>query len=85
MGTEKHNNLNATIYPNPIVNTLTIQLPFTAQKANVSFVDVLGNEVMSTTASGSEISVKEINLPAGIYLVKIVADGKTQMTKIIKQ
>jgi len=86
VGIEKYSNtLSANVYPNPMTNILTIQLPFVAQKASVSFVDVLGNEVMSTTTSGSEISIKEINLPAGVYMVKIVADGKTQMTKIIKQ
>jgi hypothetical protein len=86
IGIEKYSNtLSANVYPNPTNNELTIKLPFTAQKVNISFVDVLGNEVMSTTTSGSVISVKEINLPAGVYMVKIVADGKTQLTKIIKQ
>ncbi len=85
-GIEKYsNNLNATVYPNPFNNTLAIQLPFTAQKASVSIVDVLGNVVISSTTSGSLISVNEINMPAGVYMVKIIADGKTQMTKVIKQ
>ncbi len=79
------NKLYADVYPNPMVNELTIKLPFVAQNVSVSFVDVLGKEVMSVQTSGSEISVKENNLPAGVYMVKIVADEKVQMTKIIKQ
>jgi predicted extracellular nuclease len=85
-GINKYNNLNATMYPNPMDNQLTIKLPVTASKVNVSFTDVLGKEVMNmNNLSGSEVSVNNINLPAGVYVVKITADGKTQLMKIIKQ
>lgn len=77
--------LQANVYPNPVKNALTVQLPFAAQKTSVSITDVLGKEVMSVTASGSQISVNEINATPGIYFVKIIADGKTQVTKLIKE
>ena len=82
---ENHTALNANVFPNPINNALTIQLPFVAQKVNVSFVNVLGKEVLSTSTSGSVISLNNLNLPAGVYMVKIIADDKTQMVKIIKE
>ncbi|MGZ3863526.1 MAG: T9SS type A sorting domain-containing protein [Bacteroidia bacterium] len=78
------NNLHANVFPNPMTNALTIQLPFAAQKVSVSLTDVLGNEVMMNTASGSEINLNSSNLANGVYMVKIVADGKTQVTKVIK-
>ncbi len=76
-----------SVYPNPMVNELNIKLPFIAQKATVSLVDVLGKEVVSSDINiGSEVSLKEDNLTAGVYFVKVVADGKTlQTVKVIKQ
>ena len=86
-GIEKYsNNVNAHLYPNPVAGELTIVLPFVATKANVSFTDILGKEVMTNNnLSGSALSISDINLPAGVYMVKIVADGKTQIAKIVKQ
>jgi len=85
-GIEQYTNtLNAEVYPNPVSNELNIKLPFVAAKANVSIVDVLGNEVVSVNTAGNEISLKEINLTAGIYFVKVIADNKVSLTKIVKQ
>lgn len=86
LGVEKHNNLNAVTYPNPVASQFNITLPFSASKINVSFTDVLGKEVMTNNnLSGSQIAISDINLPAGVYVVKIIADGKTQVVKVIKQ
>jgi len=85
-GIEQYTNtLNASVYPNPVSSELNIKLPFNAHKANVSVLDVLGNEVISADASGDMISLKEMNLPVGVYMVKIIADNKMQVTKIVKQ
>ncbi|MHB8400807.1 MAG: T9SS type A sorting domain-containing protein [Bacteroidia bacterium] len=86
LGIEKYNSLNASTYPNPINNQLTIKLPVVANQVSVSFTDVLGKEVMTlNNLSGSEIAISDINVAAGVYIVKIMADGKTQMVKVIKQ
>lgn len=79
------NTLNAVLYPNPVSNELNIQLPFNANNATVSVLDVLGKEVMTVVANGEVISLKNINLAAGIYTVKVVADNKVSLSKIVKQ
>ncbi len=86
-GIEKYNNaLHANVYPNPANNQLTVELPHEAAKVNVSFTDVLGKEVYTVNnLSGSIVSINDINLPAGVYMVRIMADGVSQLTKIIKQ
>ena len=86
-GIAKYNNrLNASVYPNPVNNQLNISLPETANNISVSIIDVLGKEVMvQNNLSGNNVSVNDINLPAGVYVVKITADNKTQMLKVIKQ
>lgn len=86
-GIQKNNNtLHASVYPNPANNQLTIELANEATKINVSLMDVLGKEVYTlNNQSGNKVSLNDINVPAGVYMVKIVADGNTQITKIIKQ
>ncbi|HWY37284.1 MAG TPA: T9SS type A sorting domain-containing protein [Bacteroidia bacterium] len=79
------NGVNAIVYPNPMNNALIVQLPFEANKIQVSFVDVLGKESAKYSGSGSQVNISDVNLPAGVYMAKIVADGKTQMIKIIKE
>lgn len=80
-------NNSFSVYPNPMVNELIIKLPCIAQKADVSMTDILGKEVVSRNIiEGNEASLKEDNLNAGVYFVKVVADGKTlQTVKVIKQ
>ena len=86
LGVEKHNSLNANVYPNPMANELNIQLPFAAAKVSVSIIDVMGREMIApVTTSGTNVNVNNVNLNAGTYFVKITADGKTQITKVVKQ
>jgi hypothetical protein len=87
LGIQKYNSsLHANVYPNPMNNQLMIQLPTESTKVNVSFTDVLGKEVIAfSNLSGSQIAINDISLPAGVYMVKITADGNTQMTKVVKQ
>lgn len=86
LGIEKHNSLNANVYPNPMANDLNIQLPFAATKVSVSITDIMGREMIApVAASGTSININNLNLNAGTYFVKITADGKTQITKVVKQ
>ncbi|MFI5140782.1 MAG: T9SS type A sorting domain-containing protein [Bacteroidia bacterium] len=86
LGIEKHNSLNANVYPNPMANELNIQLPFAATKVSVSISDIMGREMIApVTTSGTNVNVNNINIAAGTYFVKITADGKTQITKVVKQ
>jgi hypothetical protein len=79
------NSLSATVYPSPVAGELTIKLPFSAKSASVKLFDAIGNEVLSVSASGDMISLKNLEVPAGIYMVKVVADSKVSVTKVVKQ
>jgi hypothetical protein len=87
VGIEQYSNtLHANIYPNPVANELIIQLPFNAEKINVSIIDILGREVLTVNpTSGTQVSLQNINIPAGVYMVKIIADNKQQLVKITKE
>ena len=84
--TKYSNTLHANIYPNPVATELTIQLPLSAEKIIVSVIDILGREVMTAApASGTMVSLQNIDLPTGVYMVKIIADNTQQLVKITKQ
>ncbi|HKC69374.1 MAG TPA: T9SS type A sorting domain-containing protein [Bacteroidia bacterium] len=80
-------NASVTVYPNPMQNQLTVQLPFVAQKAKAVLCDLLGNQITSTEISeGSNLTLQQANLQAGVYLVMVTANNTTlQPIKVIKQ
>ncbi|MBS1645865.1 MAG: T9SS type A sorting domain-containing protein [Bacteroidetes bacterium] len=86
-GIASHSNtLQASMYPNPVANQLMINLPFEAHQVSVSFTDMLGKEVLSVVGlSGHNVSINNMNIPAGVYVIKITADNQTQIAKIVKQ
>jgi hypothetical protein len=70
-------------YPNPANNVVTITNRAPLQ--GVSIVNMLGQEVLSQTANGSEVQLNIAQLAGGSYIVKVTAqDGATASIKIAK-
>ena len=69
------------VYPNPVSNgTLFIETAANATKSIVIY-DVLGKQVLSTTAANNAINVS--SLRGGVYVVKITEEGKTATRKLV--
>ena len=72
---------NATLYPNPVKNTLNIKLrQGTVQ--NIMVLDVNGRQCL-TTRNATTIDTQA--LKAGIYFVRITTDAGVEIKKIIKE
>lgn len=76
------------LFPNPVHDLLTIKNAFT--NGTVSLYDVNGKQVlMQTLSSGNSNSggttIRLTNLPKGIYVVKLSAEGKTLQGTIVKE
>jgi hypothetical protein len=86
-GIEEYSNaLVSKLYPNPVNNELTINLSVTADKAIVTVYDILGKEVSSPLiVAGSQVVLKNITLPSGVYFVKVSIGDQAQMIKFIKE
>lgn len=68
------------MFPNPLTgNVLNISSNSNMVKT-VSVYDVLGKQVMNTTTSNGAVNV---NLNAGVYIVKITEEGKTATRKLV--
>ena len=71
-----------TIYPNPAQNSFFIECE---NISTVKLYDMLGQEILTQPANGkTEINIS--HLPKGIYIVKILSEGKMiGNSKIVKQ
>jgi hypothetical protein len=79
-------NLSATVYPNPFSESVTIAF---SEQINdiidVTVFDALGRIVFSNSYSaGQKVTIDFFNLPPAYYLLKVTANYKLFMKKIIK-
>jgi hypothetical protein len=79
LGIYDQNQLDISIYPNPVIDKLFVQ--GLSNPTKISVYDILGKLLLSKTTS-SEINVD--NLQSGIYIVKIVDNQKEIVRRFIK-
>jgi hypothetical protein len=75
------NALDVEIYPNPVASTLNIALPSNT-KANVQIISMIGVVVKDLTVS-SNTKVDVSSLAEGVYCVRVAADNKVSVLKIL--
>lgn len=73
-------NSNVKMYPNPMHNMLTIQLPDNFKAYTILITDIAGREIQSYTASNNLI-IQNSSMHRGMYLVKILDDKKIYSTE----
>ena len=85
ISTDKINNQEIKIYPNPFNNHLTLELEENIEDAEVLLYDIVGKQIMRTKISGSKATLNTSGLEKGIYLVKLV-HGKEKFVvgKVVK-
>lgn len=74
------------LFPNPASDKLNIYSEASAE-TSIELNDALGKELMKQSHNFKNGEVKEINvssLPAGIYFVKIISAGKTEVIRFVK-
>ena len=73
--------LNFSIYPNPLTSgKLYINTNNNSEKY-IQIFDVLGKQVFKTTLKGRELNLNK--LTAGIYILKVLEEGKTATRKLV--
>ncbi len=80
---------NIVIYPNPVSNTLTINIEFKkVEEGTLEIVDVLGKKLFQETLKSSKIIQKNIDFSKfekGIYYLKITNKNMVLTKEIIKE
>jgi len=82
---------NMLVYPNPTSNVVEIELDMTNSSAiNIAISDMEGREIYSRNysrlISGVQhfnISMNELNVQGGIYILRIQSDETTSVRKIL--
>jgi len=69
------------LYPNPTSNGKLFIITSSNSEKKVQIVDVLGNTVISTKIKSKILDVSKLS--SGIYILKILEEGKTATRKLV--
>ncbi|MNU83902.1 hypothetical protein D3C71_736120 [compost metagenome] len=83
VGLDELSATTATLYPNPAINSVTIELTDKNAVAELTIVDLLGNVVYATSLTGTA-SVDVSNFTAGVYVVRLTNNGQASSTRFVK-
>jgi len=85
MGINEQQTSRLSLYPNPVIDKLTIETPGTEYETNLTILNMEGQELMRQTTSSPETSIDISEFPEGIYFVWMINDKGVEVGKIIKQ
>lgn len=82
----------ATIYPNPFINNISLSVAALDSSTPMEYTlyDILGrtvttNSLVLTEGNGTyELAINGKNLSVGLYVLKIIQNGKEQSYKLVK-
>jgi ELWxxDGT repeat protein len=77
---------NATLYPNPVASTATLQITGDAKNVSISITDMSGKKIWQSNNSNAKL----VKLPtekyaAGTYIVTVINGTESKTLKLIKQ
>lgn len=78
------NPLEVGVYPNPSSAVVNIQLGENAVRSTYTITDMSGKIIANDSFYGSNTQVSINQFAAGIYLLEIVANGKTGIVKLVR-
>jgi len=81
VGLNEYHHSNFNIYPNPALEQLTIDTELAIR--NVSILDITGKIITMTSQQSKLIDV--VDLPSGIYFIKVITEEETMTKKFMKQ
>lgn len=87
LGTEENELTSFEVYPNPVVDILTVQNLTIDGDATIEILDVEGRVIYSNelvnTSGNYQIDMSKIE--SGIYFVKVTAENDVQKVRVVKQ
>lgn len=72
-----------SIYPVPATDQLTIELPSTVDKANITITDIQGRQIYSTLLNGTLKTIDVSTMKKGMYIVNISNDSSSVTKNIV--
>ena len=78
-----HNDLDYSIYPNPLYENATLQFHREIKNATLILLNIMGQEVRKNSFSGSNYILEKEGLLPGIYFIQINAENEQLLSKKI--
>jgi hypothetical protein len=83
---ENKSDADLQVFPNPVANKFTLKFNSTSEPVDVNLYNPKGQLVRSFRGLGlPEKQVDMSDLPAGLYMLKVQGNGRSQTVKIVKQ
>src|SRR5690606_10034724 len=73
------------LYPNPVSAQINISFPKSAENAEFSLYNILGEQILKTRISALKNTIDVSSLSSGMYIASITSNNKTTSYKIIKE
>jgi hypothetical protein len=70
------------VYPNPVGNTLNVQIPGTKSNTDIQLFDMYGKLMMQKKSTGANTAIDVSALAAGVYMMRV---GKETTIKVVKE
>ncbi len=83
---ENYKNIEVRVYPNPVKDKLVIESEAFDQSTTLTMTDLLGKEILKQNSINSKTETVDVSmLLPGIYFLRINADNKSSVLKILKE
>jgi uncharacterized repeat protein (TIGR01451 family) len=73
------------VYPNPVNDQLTLEIPYLKGECILSVMNVSGQELIRQQINESKTQINLSSLSAGVFFVKLISGNAVVVKKIIKQ
>ena len=73
-----------SFYPNPANGEITIETKNYKGKSEIEIIDIQGKIWLKNHVSNEKTTLVISHLPAGVYLLKVMNENKTETVKFIK-
>ena len=83
LGLSNENILGFATYPNPITNKIFTISSNSSEQKNITIFNVLGKKVFTTRFSGTKKDVDVSSINSGIYILKVIENGKIATKKLV--
>lgn len=74
-----------SVYPNPVRNTLNIQIPGSKSGADIKLFDMYGKMMLQKKSVAATTAIDVSSLASGVYMMRIINGGKETNLKVMKQ
>ena len=83
LGNDNFDNLHFIYYPNPTSTVVTIS--YSENITQITLMNMLGQTIMCEKTNSTEVLVDLSQLPEATYLVKVQAEDKEKIIKVVKR